>query len=191
MNLRIPAQYATAAIDDVDADKARLVRAWLDQGTGAGFLFLTGPCGVGKTRLAYAIWLYKRRYGDTAKGVWVRSGFLAKRLSALCGQDAMDEYKLIKQLGRETPFMVIDDLGTEKLTEFVKAEYDLLLAEREQWQWPTVVTSNLSLNRISACHGDRIASRLNGGVVLNFDTGYKGVDDNPYPDYRGLKGGKR
>lgn len=171
----MPAQYQTAEISD-DANREQ-IEAWYQD--PSRLLTFYGDAGRGKTRMLWA--LYKRIAAETAEiyrddygeiqleGVEIYSvPLLLKRLQALCGQSAQKELQEIRRLAHEVDVLLLDDLGTEKLTEFALAEFSLILSEREQWSKGTILTTNLSLKGVAKFFGDRIASRIEGGIVLRF-----------------------
>lgn len=58
-------------------------------------------------------------------------------------------------------FLVIDDLGSENILKNVTVEYFFhLINERRLANKTTLITSNLTINEISARYGERTASRL-------------------------------
>jgi len=183
----IPCQYRGCSLSDAGPECERTIRGWIDAGEYAGFLTFTGPPGTGKTRMAYALRKALREYPDFSAGkcTWARFGFLVKKLQGLAGRDAMDEYAYLKELARDVPFLVLDDLGTEKLTDFTLADVDLLLAEREQWQRRTLVTTNLTLEQIADAYGDRVASRLASGLVVQFAGNDRRIEKRALDELKG------
>ena len=68
---------------------------------------------------------------------------------------------------RTCPFLILDDLGAEKFTEWVaEAVYDLI-DHRYAWMKPTIITSNLDPVRLSELFGARLASRISSGRVVH------------------------
>ena len=80
------------------------------------------------------------------------------------------------QAVKETPFLVLDDLGAEKMTEWVGEQLFCIVNHRYNEQLPTVVTSNYSPTQVIAhmatvdgrgnviddMQGQRIMSRIYG-----------------------------
>ena len=58
--------------------------------------------------------------------------------------------------------MIIDDIGAEKLTEFVRQTFYYIINEREQWLKKTIITSNYSLDELDEYIDGRISSRIAG-----------------------------
>lgn len=122
---------------------------------------LIGSCGTGKTHLAVGYlreWIIEN--GPT--GVWFqRSGNLVRQLRQCCGDHASEsEENLIRRLGQELSFLVLDDLGAEALTDFsLQGIYDVL-DMRYAYNLPMIITSNLDVGQIAMAYGDRFMSRL-------------------------------
>ena len=57
-------------------------------------------------------------------------------------------------------FLVIDDLATERPTEFDISVIDELIISREEGAKKTLVTGNLKLDKVKEIYSDRIASRI-------------------------------
>lgn len=60
------------------------------------------------------------------------------------------------------PLLVLDDLGAEKVSDYVKQTLYLLINKRYGDCRDTIITSNLSLEEIGQSYGDRLASRIAG-----------------------------
>lgn len=71
-------------------------------------------------------------------------------------------------------FLVLDDLGAEKTTDFALSSLYILIDNRVNELRPTIVTTNLSLAEIEAKMDGRIASRLSGMKIISISM----------PDYR-------
>lgn len=62
----------------------------------------------------------------------------------------------------ESDLLILDDLGAEKLTEFVGQELFNVLNQRINQRKPLVVSTNLAFGDLEECYGRRISSRLIG-----------------------------
>jgi len=130
------------------------------------FVFFSGNVGAGKTHAAVAL-LRDAATRDERKGRFVQATALFLELRASFGQAGFSEEQVFgKYLANSV--LVIDDLGAEKVSDYVRASWYHIIEARYAEMRPTVVTSNLSLAEISAAYGDRIASRIASGFVLNF-----------------------
>jgi len=126
----------------------------------AGFpkenLYIWGERGVGKTHLG-VISIRKHPQGLLLKPYDILRGV---REFAL---DAKEEKKAIQRLV-EHPCLMIDDLGTEKLTEYAASLiYEIIDGRDMAKRSGLLITSNFDLNGLAAKMGDdRVASRLSG-----------------------------
>lgn len=117
-------------------------------------LYLFGHAGSGKTHLAAAIGneLYMQpgiRFVTAPELLLnIRKGFAAD------GDDG-----LLDRLS-QTKLLIIDDLGSEKPTEWVQETLFVLIDRRYTHFLPTIITSNFSLDQLKDRLGYRIASRI-------------------------------
>lgn len=131
--------------------------------TTRGLMFY-GKAGSGKTHLAVAI---ARRIIET-KQIQVRFARVVDLLSEIRKTfDENESYRtenesdLIKKY-IAVPLLVIDDLGSEKTTDWVRQILYQIIDERWIEQKPIIVTSNLKPNELKARFEERIASRVAG-----------------------------
>jgi len=152
---------------DIPADVLDVARRWAAE--PAGFLFLSGIPGCGKTWLAVATLLevmrtgvrpptecravterqylagLKRSFGDAAEATVVRGEHRAARV----------------------PMLLYDDLASARLTDWSRPEVAGLFEARHGREFPTIVTSNLDLGAIASAMDARTSSRLgDGGLAL-------------------------
>lgn len=152
-------QQATATHPEATAWADRVIT---DPRT-AGILFLTGPFGTGKTHQAYGA---LRRIAESGPDRFEVIATTAPDLYALLrpgGSERGPEAEL-KRL-TTVPLLLIDDLGTEKISEFTEEATYRLLNERYNHCRPLIITSNLpasapdGIDLVSKV-GERITSRL-------------------------------
>lgn len=152
-------QQATATHPEVIAWADRVI----DDPRTAGILFLTGPFGTGKTHQAYGA---LRRIAETGPDRFEVMAYTAPDLYALLrpnGSERGPEAEL-KRLTR-VPLLLVDDLGTEKISEFTEEATYRLLNERYNHCRPLIITSNLPAHDPNGTDlvdkvGARITSRL-------------------------------
>jgi DNA replication protein DnaC len=65
-----------------------------------------------------------------------------------------------------TPLLILDDIGSEKTTDWVRQVLYQIIDERWIEQKPIIVTSNLTLDELEGRLGERIASRIAGMTQL-------------------------
>ncbi len=163
--MNVPPQYQGASIFDFP-EHSKAILDWKCN-PDAGLMTLTGPAGTGKTRMLYAVSCLSvdPRHWD------VPSLVRATQRAATMEPDAYNwaEAHPIDTLIKHKYVVLLDDLGAEKTTDFVLQEIYRLISQRELWGKATLFTTNLTLDDIAKKFDDRIASRLAGGIVLEFD----------------------
>ena len=150
-------------------------------------IFITGACGTGKTHLAKTLLvsatsLYPRTSPEMGK--WIRFHFLpsSEFFFELKGafNNAGEEEKLMLEWSI-SEWLVIDDIGSEKVSDWSRQMLYLLIDRRYRNMMPTIITSNLTLKQLSEQIDDRIASRIyEMGIVVDMGN----------VDYRFKKGTK-
>lgn len=123
-------------------------------------LYLYGSCGTGKTHLAAAITRQLLLLGKQVMFTCVPMLCLDIKKafnenSRITEQDAIQAYVSCE-------YLVLDDLGVEKTTEWVKKTLGYIIYERDNMYKPTIITSNYSLDELSEQTGQRTASRIAG-----------------------------
>jgi len=123
-------------------------------------LYLFGNCGTGKTHMVSAI---------TRELVLKGKQVVFTCVPRLCFEikKAFDEeFKISEQDAIKTytdcEYLVLDDLGVEKPTEWVRKTLSYVIYERDNMFKPTIITSNLSLDEIAGQVDQRTASRIAG-----------------------------
>ena len=116
-------------------------------------LALIGTAGSGKTLLSGIIAAELLKKGVSV--VRLRAADLIDVLGdSLFGEDSGSE--IIKGCG----LLVIDDLGTERQTNFTQSVLYDLIDSRYLGKLPTIITANLSLEKQKDMYGDRFISRF-------------------------------
>lgn len=143
------------------------IRSYLDrfEEPGSHNLFLTGPAGTGKTyltaciagkvmeKLHTCIYIGAAELFELAANVTFGRGeteILAARLDTLTHCD----------------LLIIDDLGTEFLTDLARTEMFSLISRRLSLGLSTIISSNMDLNTVEQAYGDRVASRIKGNYRI-------------------------
>ncbi len=133
-------------------------------------LVLIGPAGSGKTCAAVASVM---RWGGK---FWQLNEFCDLLIDAAqdrlyhnsCGVGYKITARAIWDEWRTAKLAVIDDVGTRtKVSDHQFDTLKRLLDSRELR--PTIVTTNLQIDGIASVFDDRVASRLAGGTVIQFD----------------------
>lgn len=158
----VPHRYsqATATHPDIQAWADRTARNIHD----AGFLVINGAIGTGKTHQAYGA---LRRIAETGPNRFEMIATTAPDMYGRLrpgGSDKGSEHEL-KQFAR-IQLLLLDDLGTEKLSEFTEEATYRIVNERYNACLPLIITTNLLVRTGSGTSdlvgrlGDRLASRL-------------------------------
>lgn len=119
-----------------------------------GWLVFTGPYGSGKTHLAAAIGNYRAGLGHPPFLVVVPD--LMDHLRATFSPRSHTSYDRLFDEVRKTPLLILDDLGTQSMTPWVREKLYQLFNYRYNAGLPTVITTADTLDDIDA----RILSRL-------------------------------
>lgn len=129
-------------------------------------LFLFGKAGTGKTHLAAKI-----AHETQVPTRFIKMAKLLLELRSNFGRDSWENEKIIEKLSK-VDLLIIDDLGTEKMSDWVAETIYLLIDERYANMRPTIITSNFSLEELEERVGDRVCSRIMGMCrLLKVDTG--------------------
>jgi len=139
-----------------------------------GLLFM-GDTGCGKTHLAVGI--LKNIIEKGFKGYFYNIADFIARLRDTMGGDAdYDEMDLLEEISK-VDFLVLDDLGTEKPTEWVLDRLYTLINLCYERNLPVVVTTNkMDIIELENHVGKRIVSRLCEMCQI--------IDNFPKEDYR-------
>ena len=142
-----------------------------------GWLVFMGGYGSGKTHLAAAIANYRAGLGDPPLFIMVPD--LLDHLRATFSPHSSVAFDRRFDDIRTAPLLVLDDLGTQSMTPWVREKLYQLFNYRYNRELPTVITTADSMNEMDA----RIRSRLLDGklctiYVLNV------------PSYHGNRGRK-
>ena len=149
----------------------------------AGWLLVHGPSGAGKTHVAAAIANRCLERGQPALFVVVPD--LLDHLRASYKPDSDMGYDALLEQVRAAPVLILDDLGTQSGTAWAQEKLFQILNHRYNAQLPTVVTTNLSLDRID----ERLRMRLTDPAIASVyyvEAAARALDVN-LPDSLGLE----
>jgi len=171
----VPSEYQEACIGDFGES---VVPGDIDYGQ-YGFC-LRGKTGIGKTHMAAALAReymnpehphtivsevricgeFSRYAYENDRFVWISVPSLLSRIRSTFGNQRSRESEhdiLMEMIGSK--LMILDDLGSEKSSDFSASTLYAIISERRNWRKPTIVTTNQTLKEIASWE-PRIASRL-------------------------------
>ena len=133
---------------------------------GARSLLFSGATGLGKTFLSACVARQVAENGHSV--VYATAGKLFADFEAVkferAEADSLRDY-------RDCDLLIVDDLGTEMTTEFVKAALYELVNTRLLEHRSTLISTNLNENDLEARYGGQIASRLLGSYRVIYFLG--------------------
>jgi DNA replication protein DnaC len=118
--------------------------------------------GTGKTHLAAAEARELILQGKKVEFVYTPALLFRVRKAFQEGASE-DEYSRVFHYSEEVPYLMLDDIGVEKTTEWARQTLDVIFYERDSHDLSTVITSNLSPDEIAEKIDPRISSRKKGG----------------------------
>jgi DNA replication protein DnaC len=148
-----------------------------------GWILVHGPSGAGKTHVGAAIANRCIERGQPALFVVVPD--LLDHLRASYKPDSEMAYDVLLEQVRTAPVLVLDDLGTQSSTAWAQEKLFQILNHRYNAQLATVVTTNLSIDRLD----ERLRMRLTDpelARVYYVEAAARAVDVN-LPDSLGLQ----
>lgn len=153
--MNVPRRYEHASWEDVPQGIQDAVREIRKTRKG---LYIWGSVGSGKTHAAYAIFKKLKeanvavRFHNTTELIFeIRRDF---------ERDAYNKTRLDERLPDYEGILILDDIGAERLTDFVLETFYLIVNTRYNQQLPTIFTSNLPISELAERIGDRAASRI-------------------------------
>lgn len=159
----IPRRYHRWILSDYGSD----IKTKVEASRPRNGYFIKGKTGVGKSCLAAAIVrfaLEEKEKFICSKGIvqvmWKFVPDLLGELKASFGVTGTDpEAKIIHMYARFYGLLVLDDFGSEKVSDWSIAAIYNIVAKRYEDELPTMITSNLMLKDIHEME-PRLASRL-------------------------------
>jgi DNA replication protein DnaC len=129
-------------------------------------LLLKGSVGTMKTTLAVAV--LQEYLGQEGSGFFITMPGLLDSIFTLKAQSQAAWASFEARL-RETPLLVLDDLGAEHTEGWVLTKVDAIIAERYNRRLPAIVTTNLTAGQLRGIYAERLIDRLRSTLqVVNF-----------------------
>lgn len=153
-----PIMYENATYDDVPKEVKKLFDQIRDTRRG---IYLHGAIGSGKTHIAWA--LAQKWHDETKRApMFWNVSELIRSIKNDFNKHPYDKERSEEEILETRGLVFLDDLGAERATDFVAETLYLIVNRRYENKLPIIITSNLSLDELSAQIGDRTASRIAG-----------------------------
>lgn len=136
---------------------------------GSKNVIFTGKTGTGKTFLSQAV------ASEIANSDNVALYVTASSLNDIAIENMYASpaiQKSVNDVLTTCDFLVIDDLGAERLLNKITVEnLYVLISQRNDLKKPYLITTNLNMEELQSRYGDRLFSRITGKntVIVNFD----------------------
>ncbi len=152
-----PAIHVNSRLETHPVAKAREYgQRWFDADYPANRgLVLSGTVGSGKTGLAVSL-----AYVLHMAGKRVRIGTFTEILDEMRPNAANGKAETAPADMYKPTLLVLDDLGTQKVTEYVSERLFAIVDGRHQRGLPTIITTNLDLRELNNQFGSRVVSRI-------------------------------
>lgn len=150
-----PERYKSATYADVPQNIKALFEKMKETRRG---LYIHGGVGTGKTHVSYALL-------NSMDSLKLKSWFknipeLLREIRLDLGRANQDKTFVEEKLMDFGGLLFLDDIGSERMTEWVEETFYLIINKRYEKMLPIIFTSNLSIKDLSVKVGDRIASRI-------------------------------
>jgi DNA replication protein DnaC len=168
INSVIPARYRGVSFDrppitGIDSVIVNAIKDWvgdLDRNLAEGRgVWLMGDTGTGKTSLAMLVSKEILKRGRTA-AIYSLPKLLGRIRSTYDNDPGDESYADFFERLCEVDMLHLEDLGTEKRTEWVLEQLYALINERYERRKSVMVTTNYNQVELEEQLGDRIVSRL-------------------------------
>jgi len=165
--MNIPKRYEHAKWEDVHENIRPQIEKLRETRKG---LYIYGAVGCGKTHAAYAI--YKHMVEEMKLTVrFHNTTELMFDIKKDFDRTNYDKARWDEKLSDFRGVLILDDIGTERMTDFVAETFYLIINKRYNEMLPTIFTSNLEIGELADKIGDKTASRVVEMCDLVFLTG--------------------
>lgn len=127
-------------------------------------LLFYGNVGTGKTFLTCCIAKELMEQGISV--TYCSAEHLFRMLVDLRFQENKDEYFSFMEEIYDRDLLIIDDLGTEPVTERVRSDLFTCLNNRDIAKKSTIISTNLTLEELDSRYSERVSSRLGSNYTF-------------------------
>jgi DNA replication protein DnaC len=151
----IPTRYQDAEYESVPQDIRDRFEKIRETRRG---MYIHGPVGTGKTHIAYAL---KKHWDEKGgKSIFWNTTELLRSIKNDFDKKLYDRDREEERIMGSRGLLFLDDIGSEKITDFVAETFYLIINHRYQENLPIIFTSNLPIADLADRVGDRTASRI-------------------------------
>jgi len=155
---KVPPRWKNWTIDQLPPQFQKVGNEWISSGfTEAKNLILFGRTGSGKTSMAYALGRELYLLGYKVKVYHTAEMFDEMR--------RVENSEEVMKRVKEADLLILDDLGSERRTEWVEERLFLIIDYRWQWELPSIITTNYTPAEFSSNLSKRVVSRLFDNTV--------------------------
>lgn len=170
-----PARYQDAKLEDVPREIRDLFEKLPTSRRG---IFIHGDVGTGKTHIAYALrnaWEKpvertrtnllegkEEKYLHTRKALFWNTTELLRSIKGDFDKSPAERERAEERLMEHQGLLFLDDLGSERMSEWVAETFYLVINYRYNRMLPTIFTSNFGVADLAERIGDRTVSRIVG-----------------------------
>lgn len=156
-----PERFSKAKYEDVPQQVRELFDKVYDTRRG---IYLHGDVGTGKTHLSYALKNHwestKKPDGQQRRAMFWNTTELLHSIRQDFDRPYGDKIRSEERILDFGGLLFLDDVGAEKMSEWVAETFYLIINHRYNRVLPTIFTSNLTIGDLAERIGDRTASRI-------------------------------
>lgn len=153
--MNIPLRYEKASFSSVSPEIKKAFDKIRKDRRG---IYLHGSVGTGKTHTLYA--LAKQLKEENFKVMVHNSTEFIYNIKREFDLQPIDREHILERTLEFKGVLFIDDIGAEKMTDWVLETFYLIINKRYEERLPTVFTSNCTIAELAERIGDRSASRI-------------------------------
>jgi DNA replication protein DnaC len=150
----VPERYKDASWDEIPKEIKDRVSAAITQKRG---VYLYGKVGCGKKYLDYAFSKHYNQQTHRSVNFWNMTELINE---LKLDMDRREKEFIGEDMLQDTRLLLLDDIGAERMTEWVQETIYLLVNHRYENMQPIIFTSNLAPSELAERVGDRIMSRI-------------------------------
>lgn len=132
---------------------------WKENAAKGWWLYLWGNIGAGKTHTATAV-SNELIQNHLVQVLFLNLWEVAQRVKNTFEKETKQQDSTLFEDMKKVELLVIDDIGVEKVSDWLAEQIYLVVNHRYENRLPMIVTSNQSLEDLARTHRPQICSRL-------------------------------